>query len=672
MTGSVASGSAAVSDTKSNFSANRRWWIAGLLFVLAIGVFFPVGSHEFINYDDPDYVTSNAHVQPGLTSEGIQWAFSRLHGESTYWHPVTWISHMLDCQFFGLNASAHHFVNALIHALNVTLLFFLLYRMTGSLGRSLVVSALFAVHPLQVDTVAWVAERKNVLSTFWLLLTLVCYERYARRRGVRCYGGALGFYAVGLMTKPMLVTAPGILLLLDYWPLQRIAFERFSSVKSAGSSLLRLLLEKLPFFLLAAGSATLTVLAHEGLGFDAFVRSLSLSDRIANAVVSYGRYLGKVIWPHNLAVFYPHPGHWSGLIVFGSFLLAVGITALAGLLWRKAPWVIVGWFWFLGTLLPVIGIIQAGLQAMADRFIYVPLVGLLIAVVWSAAELLKNQPALRTAVPAVALLACIVVTERQLTYWQNSERLWQHALAVTKNNFIAEANLGHVYTLRGDYDKAWPHITNALALKTNLVETYYNAGYIKDQQRQYSEAIPFYEKAVELKGDWSAAHRALLEAYYHAGATNKAIVHLRKLIAVAPENPGGHIELAQALVAENRLVDAVAEYHDALRFAPNSIELLNNLAWLLATSPNSTVRNGKEAVHLAEQACELTQWREPVLIGTLAAAHAEAGNFDKARELTQKAIDLARVSGQPAVGERNRKLLELYKRNQPYRDTGVF
>lgn len=578
----------------------RTVLVSALLLLLTLGTFWPVGRHDFINFDDPDYVTDNPQVQAGVTVQGLAWAFLNLHGLRTYWHPVTWVSHMLDCELFGLNPGPHHLVNLLFHVANVILLLLLLRRMTGSLWRSAVVAALFALHPLQVDTVAWIAERKNVLSTLFWFLTTLAYVRYAEAPNVRRYLVLLPLYGIGLMCKPALVTLPCTLLLLDFWPLRRFAWANRTLAVPGGRqfpvvSLKLLTLEKVPLFLMAVASGLATILAHQGLR-SVDLTAMPLGSRLGNAIVSYARYLGKAFWPDNLAVFYPHPGAWPIEAVLGSAALLVLGTALAVFLSRRAPYLVVGWFWFVGVLVPMSGIIQAGAQAMADRFAYVPLVGLFVLVVWGAWDLalrfLKNPVPLRIAA-AVVIAVCAFLSSRQVSHWKNSITVFSHALNVTENNHSAHFSLG-----------------NALA----------------DQGRM-----------TEAMRHWEAA------------------------LAIAPSHAEVHGRIASALAEQGDAAGAIARYRKALEIDPELADALNNLAWLLATHPDPAIRNGPEAVRLAEKACELTQYERTVMMGTLAAAYAEVGRFEDAAATAERALRNALRSNEKDLAVRNRELLQRYR-----------
>ena len=492
----------------------RDWPIMALLAAATTAVFWQVSGHGFINFDDPAYVTYNPIVREGLTWAGVKWAFTQLHGEATYWHPVTWLSHMLDCQLFGLNPAGHHLTSLFLHTFNTVLLFAVLRRMTGRRGPSAMVAALFALHPLQVESVAWVAERKNVLSAFFFLLTLWAYARYAApqspsppnappkppvapspstlhasritHHASRFYFLSLSFFALGLMSKPSLVPLPFILLLLDYWPLRRFEVQtpeskvqpqqsvvtgpspavthhasRFT-FHARRSTLLPLFLEKLPFLALSAASSLITIRGHETLGVLVSAENLPLSFRLANAAVACALYLRKLIWPVDLSVFYLHPGRWPASAVAVGALLVLGVTAIAVWQARRRPYVIVGWLWFLGMLVPVIGLVQAHVQALADRFAYLPAIGVFIMVVWAVADWaghgssvsIRNIPLPRCGLVAFVLAACVVMTSLQLRHWRNSLTLLQHAVHVEPANFVARVMLGNALFERHQLDAA--------------------------------------------------------------------------------------------------------------------------------------------------------------------------------------------------------------------------
>ena len=421
------------------------WLVAVLLAVATIAVYWPALRCDFIGLDDAVYVTLNSHVQGGLTWESVKWAFSDTK-QAAYWAPLMWLSHELDCQLFGLHPWGHHLMNVLLHAANTGLVFLLLHRMTGALWRSALVAALFAVHPLRVESVAWIAERKDVLSTFFGLLSLIFYARHAkpkignRKPETGNYLLSLLFFTLGLMSKAMLVTMPFVMLLLDYWPLNRVR-----NAECGMWNFKNLVLEKIPFFALAAAMCVVTFVTQNRGGAVMTVESLSLGARVGNALVSYCRYLGKTFWPTDLAVFYPHPGYWplEEVLLAGAFLC--GISALLFVKRRQCPFMLMGWLWFAGTLVPVIQLVQSGGQAMADRFTYFPSLGVLVLATWGAHELTRrwrHQVIVLPAAASAAIVLCVAVTRHQLGYWRDGETLFRHTLEITRNNFVAHNNLG--------------------------------------------------------------------------------------------------------------------------------------------------------------------------------------------------------------------------------------
>ncbi|HZQ47988.1 MAG TPA: hypothetical protein VFC07_13300, partial [Verrucomicrobiae bacterium] len=434
---------------------------AALLVAVTVAVYWPVTGCDFINYDDPDYVTNNPMVQHGLTAQSVTWAFTQSHASN--WHPLTWLSHMLDCALFGLKPGAHHAVNLLFHTANTVLLFLVLNNLTRAVWRSALAAALFAWHPLHVESVAWVSERKDVLSAFFWLLTMAVYAKFTGLSKAQSpkskvyYVVALLFFACGLMAKPMVVTLPFVLLLLDFWPLGRIY--NFETGRRS-ESFIRLCVEKLPFFCLSALTCVVTVWSQRAEHSVVSTATLSLPGRMANVLVSYVLYLGKTIWPTNLALPYPFSHEWTLLQATGAGLLLMVLTAIAVLNWRTRPQLAVGWFWFLGTLVPVIGLVQVGLQSMADRYTYLPLIGIFVALVWGIPGRWAVWPRpgmLCYAAGSAILILLLLATSLQLTYWQNSVSLFSHTTAVTKDNILAEYNLAQALAARGDEPDAVTH-----------------------------------------------------------------------------------------------------------------------------------------------------------------------------------------------------------------------
>jgi tetratricopeptide (TPR) repeat protein len=711
----------------------RDWKIMALLAAATIAVFWQVSLHEFVNFDDPAYVTYNPMVQQGLTWSGVSWAFGNLHGDATYWHPMTWLSHMLDCQLFGLKPAGHHLSSVLLHALNVLLLFVVLRRMTGRRGPSAMVAALFALHPLQVDSVAWIAERKNVLSAFFFLLTLWAYDRY-----VKCgmqksqaehptsnvtdhasrftfhvsffYLLALTFFACGLMSKPTLVPLPFLLLLLDFWPLQRF---QLSDLNDQSSTLRRLILEKLPFLALSAASIVVTIRAYESLGALLSTDELPLSARLANVPVACALYLRKLVWPVDLSVFYLHPGSWPAGTVALSTLLVLGITAVALGQARRRPYLIVGWLWFLGMLVPVSGLVQAYVQAMADRFTYLPLIGVLVMVVWAVAEAVQSprskvqgpksgvlgleskvssqraptsiqqpaasvthhasriticgSPLLSCGLAAVVLAGCVVMTSLQLRYWRNSITLFQQAARVEPDSFMAWLMLGNAYFERHEFNSALGGYESAARLRPNHPVAWLRAGATLTELGRPADAMPFLIRASELAPAWPEAQRRLALALSREGRTNEARQAYQKLDQLTPATAEGQRDLADMLVEGQQYAEAVRCYCEALRLKPDSETALNNLAMLRASCPQAEFRNGREAVQLAETACRLSGRRNPSFLGTLAAAYAETGQFPEAVKTMEQALALTKATGADELIPIQTQMLEQFRAGKPYR-----
>jgi tetratricopeptide (TPR) repeat protein len=483
------------------FEKNRVLLICIALTVAMLVVYSQVRTHDFVNFDDDKYVTENPHVRAGLTWKGITWAFTATR-EST-WHPfpLAWMSHMLDCQLFGLNPGRHHMTSVFLHAANTLLLFLLLKRMTAHVWRSAFVAALFALHPLHVESVAWLAERKDVLSTFFWMLTIWSYVRYVERPAVHTYLPVPLFFSLGLMAKPMIVTLPFVLLLLDYWPLRR--FQSFRSKRSSENSFsLGLVWEKIPLFALAAASSVLTVMATVRFGYAARAfQTYPFKVRLANAIVSYTAYMGKLLWPFRLAPGYPHPGLQPFWKVAGASVLLVSVFILALKLIRQRPYFAVGWLWYLGTLVPVIGLVPVGSHTMADRYTYVPLVGIFIMVAWGIPALVEKlrrwQLGIRTGAAAV-LLALAGTSWAQLGYWADSVTLFKHVLDVTGDrNFLAHNNLLVAYLKNGDLHRALPHAHSALHLQPDNYIVYYNIACIYSLQNKTEESVDWLKRAID-------------------------------------------------------------------------------------------------------------------------------------------------------------------------------
>ena len=562
------------------FARHKSIFICLILAALILAVYWQVGSFSFVEYDDQVYVTENPHVKEGLNADSLAWAFTTGHGAN--WHPVTWLSHMLDYQLFGMNAGRHHLTNLLFHIINTLLLFLLLRRLTGADWRSGFVAALFALHPLHVESVAWIAERKDVLSTFFWLLSIWSYARYAERPGILRYLPVLLFLALGLMAKPMLVTLPFVFLLLDYWPLRRFSLNGSPDEPEASADKfsLQLIWEKIPFFLLVTVSSFVTYLVQQHGGAVSTPEVFPVGLRIANALVSYVSYIGKMFWPSHLAVFYPYPQTLPWWIIAGAGLFLAGITFVALRFVRSRPYLAVGWFIYLGTLVPVIGLVQVGSQALADRYTYVPLIGLFIMIAWAVPDLAAGRTALKTSV-AVAAAAVILVlataTWKQLHNWSDTISLFGHAIRVTANNYIAQDGLGSALLGKGKIDEALSHIREAVRINPNHAQAQYNMGVALSYEQKTDEAINHFRRAVKLKPDYEKAYCNLGEALIHKGEMPEAILALNEALRIDPDDAKAHNNLAVALRHEGKIDEALSNLQDAIRIDPGFAEAHNNL-----------------------------------------------------------------------------------------------
>jgi len=520
---------------------------------------------DFVTYDDFDFVVNNPHVNTGLTLVNLSWAFANPYNATG--GPLTWLSHMLDVQMFGLDSGPHHLTSLAIHISNALLLLVLLTTMTGALGRSLCVATLFAVHPLHVESVAWVAERKDVLSTLFWLLTIGAYVAYVRRPTVRRYVGVIALFTMGLMSKPMVVTLPFTLLLLDLWPLRR--WEPDLGWRLAAP----LVREKIPLFALAAVATLLTFAAQQQIGAVADFGTLPLSVRVSNAAVSYVAYIAKMFWPVNLVPFYPYRESLSPYLVFTSFSIVAILTSAAVVVARQLPWMTVGWLWYVGTLVPVIGIVQIGGHAMADRFSYVPLVGLFIVLVWAGASLLNSDgTAMKTAacvaIPMIA--ACMFASRAQVRHWQSGLTLWQHAIAVDPANARAHANLGVSFDRDGRRDEAVREYRSALLIDANLADTHNNLALALAAEGRRSEALRHYQEALRVRPSYPNAHTNLANLLDEEGRTEEAIAHYREAIRLDPENTLARLNLAVAFARAGQVEHAIPLLEQLLEHDPTS------------------------------------------------------------------------------------------------------
>jgi protein O-mannosyl-transferase len=821
-------GSAFTSLVKSPFRLVREGnaiVIGLLLFALVVWTFLPSLRHGFVNFDDDVYVYDNPSLQHGLSWQSIRWAVSTL--DAGFWHPLTWLSLLLDSQLFGLRPSGYHLTSLLLHAANTVLLFVLFRRLTGATWRSAFVAALFALHPLHVEPVAWVAGRKDVLSTvFWMLalLAYTVYVEHSKESGKEptssigfhlssftphvspYYLLSFFFFVCGLLSKTMVVTLPFILLLLDWWPLQRF---QLRTKDSKLKTLCPLFLEKLPFLAAAFACGLLTVRAEKGVGAMQTISDIPLLYRIANATFNCGRYLVQMVWPSRLAVFYPYPRAFALWPVVGTGLLLLLASALLLRAGRRWPYLAFGWIWYGVTLLPVAGLIQVGSHSHADRYTYLPLIGAFTILAWGAYDLTRRwprQPAALTAAVGLVLLLLVPLTRRQIGHWKDSKSLLRHALGVTDNNHFAHNNLGLAllnegqadeainhfqqaleidpgyskphnnlgiallekgrvdeaivqfraalasrpdfaevcYNLgvallrkgqpqeavapfqnavesrpelakaryglgsallrtgrtgeavaqfrkaleldpgyaeahndlglallrQGQVDEAIGHFQQALKLRPDTAETCYNLGLALVRKGRSNEAIPYLQKAVAIQPDLAETHNELANALLRVGKVDEAIVHLQKAVQANPKLANAHNDLAGALLRQGRAGEALAHYQAAIDAQPGNAYLLNNLAWVLATCPQTSVRNGAQALELAQQAERLSGGRNPSILGTLAAAYAETGRFPEAVTTAQRGLELAMAQTNNAQHEPLRAQLGLYRVGSPFRDAG--
>ncbi len=563
----------------SGASADRprgRGVIGAVLFLGTFLLFARAIGHDFVNYDDPDYVTANVHVRAGLTWAGVKWAFGA--ADVSYWHPLTWLSHMLDWQLFGDHPAGHHAMSVLWHALTATMAFLALRRLTGSMGTSAACAALFAWHPLRVESVAWIAERKDVLGGFFWMVALWCYVGYAekRRTGQRAvadYALAGAAFAGGLMSKPMLVTLPCVLLLLDFWPLRRLG----PTAAPGSPGWRKLVLEKGPFFALSVAVSVVTVIAQKNVGTLSTV--LPLEARLGNAVIAVVRYLGNFFLPVDLAVLYPHPGVWPARQVGAALVVVAAVTAVAAAQWRRRPWIIVGWCWFLGTLLPVAGLVQVGIQAMADRYTYLTMLGVQIALLWTGRDLITTTAARRAWAVAggVVLLGYAIGTWRQLGVWQNSFTLFDRAIAVTKDNYLAYDNRGLFLYQAGRVDEAMADYRRALAINPAYMNANNNLGHALAEHGRPADALPLYRTALQAQPGNLEVHNNLANALSDVNQLDEAMEHYDFVLTRQPDHANALNGSAVVLAMKHRLPEAKTRLEQALRLAPANASAHNNL-----------------------------------------------------------------------------------------------
>jgi protein O-mannosyl-transferase len=755
-----------------------------ILFGSTFLVFGETCSNGFTNWDDPDYVAENRRVLSGLSRENAKWAFTTFHAGN--WHPLTWLSLQLDAQLFETRPWGFHLTNVLLHAANTLLLYWAMRFMTGAFWQSGLVALFFAFHPLHVESVAWIAERKDVLCTFFWMSTCLAYGWYARRPSWNRYLLTLAAFAAGLLAKPMLVTLPFVLLLLDYWPLgryrggktedrgQKTENRRQNSqnrkrktenkepgTKNAGLAsvlcplpyVLRrfgsLLVEKVPFLLLAAASCAITVYAQHHGGAIRTLEQCPFSMRVSNALVAYCSYIGQTLWPANLGLFYPHPcvlqaqelssgiPSWQ---VVGAAVALILATALVCAIGRAFPYLTVGWLWFLGTLVPVIGLVQVGEAGRADRYTYIPLVGLFIAAVWVVVDFSARWRAQRIAagLGTFVLLSCMILTWGQLQYWRSEEMLWEHTLEACGDSTAAHTHLGVALLKEKRFEEAERQFRKTLELDRNdpyalhdlgtalmgqekigeaaaqyraAVRKYphfdrphYSLGMALADLGQRREAMVELEEALRLNPGFAAAHRRLGLILAAEGRTNEAVNHLRAAIEGGLVDLSVYYELARIFALQGKYREAIEtldralaiepadwrlrsllglalyksgdrtaaaeQYREASRLNPGWPRILSQKAWILATHPDPKMRNGNQSIQLAEQACQATANRDARYLDTLAAAHAEAGNFPRAVETAKHALATAEADGKEDLAQEIQGRLKLYEQGKPFQSAG--
>ena len=720
---------------KSEKNAVAPWIVVGLLLLAVAAVFSQTLRFDFVNYDDDFFVYNNPHLAGGLTLAKIGWAMTTTY--CSMWGPVTWFSYLLDCQLYGLDhAWGYHLTNVLLHAVTTLVLFWTLWRMTGDLWPSAVAAALFAIHPLHVESVAWIAERKGLLGGMFFVLTLAAYVRYVQRPfSWRNYLLMIVFFVLGIMSKPVLVTLPFLFLLLDYWPLGRIRRGAGDGGRGTGTpvasgqwlvasekpqadsnpqspipnppapGLRQIILEKLPLLALAVASSASAPLTQGAavVPFDV----LPMPTRLANAVVSYAAYLIQFFWPAGLTPLYPHTGEcppvWQ-LASAGSLLAAISVAAIV--FRRKCPQCFVGWFWFVGTLVPMIGLVQLGSHVRADRYTYVTQIGLTIAVIWSVAQIAAAWPRCRRAcgATAVAVIAVMMgLAWQQTSYWRDSVTLWTHALECHPRSIIAHANLGVGLERKHDYAGAEREYRETIRLNPDAYDARNNLGWVLLQRGETAEAIKHFARVLDGNPKHILARNNLTVTLINCGRAAEAIPLLRETLEFYPNSADAANSLACILAERGNLGEAISYFRRALTASPNdaritcnlgkalyrqgktaeAVELwrravtiqngedvwtINQLAWALATCPDPSIRNGKEAVELAAWAAKLSSERNPTILGTLAAAYAEAGRFADAVQTARKALQLAAKQKDQTPAKSLEAQLALYEAGKPFRE----
>jgi tetratricopeptide (TPR) repeat protein len=660
----------------------RSRTIGLMIALVTVLAYLPLRHAGLVVFDDPIYI-GDAHVRAGFTWAGVKWAFTTWHASN--WHPLTWLSLMLDASLFGPDAGKQHLINVWFHAANALLLFLLLVRTTEKMWTAAFVAGLFALHPLHVESVAWLSERKDVLSTFFGLLALLAYARYAERSKVQgpkskvCYAQTLGLFALSLMAKPMLVTLPFVLLLLDIWPLGRIQIFGIGDANSATRnpqhatrtiSVSHLLIEKLPFFVLTVASSIVTFLAQRSEAVVS-LEQRPFGLRLANALVSYAEYLGKMVWPTKLAVIYPLPNQIPVWQILVAVVVVTFISLLAWSVRKNAPYLLIGWLWFLGTLVPVIGLVQVGGQALADRYTYVPLIGVFIAIAYgidTLKERFRFPQVVVSAAAGVVLVACLLGTEYQLQFWQDSQKLFAHAVTVTKDNAIAHINLGVALEQEDRQPEALAEYRKAIDIEPNRFQARNNVANLLASMGLRDEAYRQYQEALRLNPGAAVTHINLATLLSEMGRFNDAMNEYKTAVQLDPDDPRPYYLMGKACLRVGQSAEALKHFRDALQRDANDFETLTWLARVLAADENPAVRNGAEAISAAERAANLTGGGQPFVLDTLAMAYAEAGRFKDAQTTVERALQIAAMARTQKTVPEMQQRLQLYQNGKPYRE----
>ncbi len=648
----------------------RNFWICLILTLATFTIFYQVRGFGFVNIDDSLYVSKNQNIQGGITLKTFKWAFTATRAGN--WHPLTWLSHTLDWQLFGSNPAGHHLVNLIFHIVNTLLLFLVLKQMTNALWQSAFVAALFALHPLHVESVAWIAERKDVLGTFFWMLTMWAYMRFVLKMKTApllsrlCnyhYLLVVVFFAFGLMAKPMLVTLPFVLLLLDYWPLGRIG--RFN-----WQTIYRLVLEKIPFIILSAVSSVITFLVERNRGAVIELVDLSLKLRIYNALISYAKYIGMMIWPSRLAAFYPlHPYKLTIWYTGWALLLLLAISILVFRLAASHKYLFTGWLWYLGAFLPVIGLVQVGDQAMADRYTYITLTGLFIIIAWGLPDLLAKWQYKKNVLTLSALLVILIMsvcTYSQLHYWRNSLTLFQHALDTTEDNYVAHFCVAGALVSQNEMDEAIGHYSEVIRIEPGYLPARVAMGDIFRNTGRLDRAVEEYRKALLLRPNEPDVLNSLGIVFTRQGKFDEAVECFEQALRIRPDFADAHANAGRALVLQGNPDQAIQHFEEALRLKPDWIDPMNGLAWFLAASGETVAHNPGKAIRLALRACELTNYKRPELLDTLAVAYAAAGDFNNAVETAEKALGLCQSPERSTLKKEIENRLVLFKAGKPY------